>query len=65
MSFKEELRIKKLSSPFIFGEKINFNLNRVDIHYSCDLYDKVLNQNGNLRIHMNKTLGICEVRLLI
>ncbi len=60
MSLKEELRRKKLTSTFIFWrEKNKFYLN------SCDLSEKVLNQNGNLRINMNKTLGICEIRLLI
>ena len=57
MSFKEEL-------PFILWKKINFYLNRVDIHV-IDLCEKVFNQNGYLRIHMNKTLGICEINLLI
>ena len=32
MSFKEELRRKKLSSPFIFWEIMIFYLNRDDIH---------------------------------
>ncbi len=32
MSFKEELRRKKLSSPLIFLKKIIFYLNRIDIH---------------------------------
>ena len=32
MSFKEEPPKEKLSLPFIFGEKISFHLNYVDIH---------------------------------
>ncbi len=60
MTFKEELRRKKLPSPFIYWKKKNkFYLN------SCDLCENVLNQNGNLRINMNKTLGICEINLMI
>ena len=62
MSIKEELREKKVILTFHFWKKKR--LNRVDIHviYVKKLLNKWIFEDTH---HMNKTLGICEINLMI
>ncbi len=64
MSFKEELRRKRNPRLSFFGEKKKY-LNRVDIHVIYVKSFKSVMDIWGYTIHMNKTLGICEINPMI